>query len=174
VRWTELIDDQRVFLVRAGRDIWSEVERGTLAALEAFRSRRGERLPVFRQGDVLLLVLFPLPEAGAPPPSLSHVVKIRSGWSNEAGYAVGSVYRVEPPLTRDRMLFAAQRGGLPEVFGRFEEPLFSLAALTDDQRDQFRDYAVDAGILLQSASETPGALPAVPEGDPPGIVEFDW
>src|SRR3990172_7547484 len=105
--WMELIDDHRVFLIRLETDVWAEIEHGTLMSLDLLRPGERERRPQFQQGDVLLLYRPQTNLPDSPPAELSHIVAVRSELSNDAGYGLGPVYRVVPPLTRERLLFAS-------------------------------------------------------------------
>jgi hypothetical protein len=174
MRWLELVDDQRVFLVRAEPDLWAEIERGALVSLDLLRPGRGERLPRFQQGDVLLLYR---PRSDAPdslPAELGQVVRVRSELSNGAGYGLGPLFRLVPPLGRERLLFASQQGGVPEVFQRTDDRTFTLAWLTADQRNEFLEYVVTAGIALRVEERQGGPSVVPPPEEAPGIVEFDW
>ena len=178
MRWMELVDDQRVFLLRLEPDIWAEIERGTLTSLELLRPGRNARRPEFRRGDVLLLYHpeRPTPGAasGARTGGLSHAVAVRSESSNDTGYGLGPLCRMKPSLARERLLFAAQRGVLPDLFRRPDELTFTLQLLTSDQRDWFLEYVVNAGVALKM--EGGKGRPPVPPplADAPGIVEFEW
>jgi hypothetical protein len=174
MRWLELFDDHRVFLVRAESDIRAEIEHGALKSVELLRPRRTERLPRFQQGDILLLYRPSSSVPDSPPAELAHVVSVRLELSNDTGYGLGPLFRLAPPLLRERLLFACQRGSLPDVFERVEDRTFTLVRLTLDQRDQFLGYVLNAGIALQ-AEEGRGGPPLVaPLDDAPGVVEFEW
>ncbi len=178
MRWTELMDDQRVFLLRVEPDIWAEIERGTLTSLELLRSDRRARLPQFQRGDVLLLYRpkYPVPgeASGARMSGLSHAVRVRSESSNDTGYGMGPLYRITPPLSRDRLLFAAQRGALPDPFRLPDERTFTLQLLSSDQRDWFLAYVVDAGVVLRIEEGTGRPPGPPPVADAAGIAEFEW
>ena len=172
MRWMELIGDHRVFLVRLNPDLWQEIAHGSLKPWELLRPGGIERLPEFRRGDVLLLYHPELPDQ--PPPELSHVVAVREELSSDTGYHLGPLFRMVPPIGRDRLLFSSLRGTLPEPFRRADERTFVLTLLTSGQRDQFLEYVLDAGITLE-IEEGKGGTPAVkPVGESPGIVEFEW
>src|SRR5574342_105249 len=172
--WRELIDDHRVFLIRVEPDIWAEIGQGTLMSLDLLRPGERERRPAFLQGDVLLLYHPQKDALGAPPAELSHLVTVRSALSNEAGYGLGPVFRMVPALTRDRLLFASQRGILPDIFRGVDDRSFVYTVLERDQREGFVDYVLNAGITLEP-EEGKGGRPATESvGDTPGIVEFEW
>src|SRR4030042_508417 len=79
--WMDLVDDPRVFLIRLTPDLWEEIQQGTLKSVDLLCSRRTDRVPEFRYGDVLLLYHPELPDR--PPPELSHVATVRSELSND-------------------------------------------------------------------------------------------
>jgi hypothetical protein len=168
----ELVEDHRVFLVRLSADLWAEIQEGALRSWELLRPSRTERLPEFQFGDVLLLYHPELPDQ--PPPELSHVVTVRLGLSSDTGYGLGPLFRMTPPIGRDRILFSSQRGSLPEVFGRAGDRTFVLTLLTSEQRDQFLEYVLNAGIGLEIEAGKGGAPSAAPVGENPVIVEFEW
>jgi len=171
--WMELIDDHRVFLIRLETDVWAEIEHGTLMSLDLLRPGERERRPKFQQGDVLLLYHLQTDLPDSPPAEMSHVVAVRSELSNDAGYGLGPVYRLVPPLTRERLLFASQRGILPDVFRRVDDRTFTFKLLMSDQRDQFVEYVLNAGIAMQ-IEEGKGGRPVVEAvGETPGIVEYE-
>ena len=174
MRWMELIDDHRVFLVRVMPDVWVEIEQGALKSVDLLRPGLTERRPVFQSGDVLLLYRPQLPVPGSPPAELSHVTSVRAELSNDAGYDLGPLLRMQPSVGRDRLLFAAQRGSLPEVFRRADERTFTLVLLASDQRDQFLEYVLNVGIALLVEQGKGGGGKAPPPGENPGIVEFEW
>ena len=171
--WMELIDDHRVFLIRLETDVWAEIEHGTLMSLDLLRPGERERRPKFQQGDVLLLYHLQTDLPDSPPAEMSHVVAVRSELSNDAGYGLGPVYRLVPPLTRERLLFASQRGILPDVFRRVDDRTFTFKLLMSDQRDQFVEYVLNAGIAME-IEEGKGGRPVVEAvGETPGIVEYE-
>lgn len=171
--WMELIDDYRVFLIRLEADVWAEIEHGTLMSLDLLRPGERERRPKFQQGDVLLLYHPQTDLPDSPPAEMPHVVAVRSELSNDAGYGLGPVYRVVPPLTRERLLFASQRGILPDVFRRVDDRTFIFKLLTSDERNQFVEYVLNAGIAME-IEEGKGGRPVVEAvGETPGIVEYD-
>jgi hypothetical protein len=172
MRWMELIGDHRVFLVRLNPDLWQEIEHGLLKSWELLRPGGIERLPEFRFGDVLLLYHPELPDQ--PPPELSHVVAVREELSSDTGYNLGPLFRMVPPIGRDRLLFSAGRGTLPELFRRPDERTFVLMLLTSGQRDQFLEYVLDAGITLETEEGKGGNPGTRPAGESPGSVEFEW
>jgi hypothetical protein len=109
-----------------------------------------------------------------PPPELSHVATVRSELSNATGYGLGPLYRMVPPIGRERLLYASHRGSLPEVFRRLDDRVFASQLLSTEQRDQFLAYALNGGILLQG-EEGKGGSPVVPPvGDSSVIVEYEW
>ena len=170
--WMELVGDHRLFLIRLTSDIWGEIQQGTLKSVDLLCSRRTDRAPEFRYGDVLLLYHPELPDM--PPPELSHVATVRSELSNATGYGLGPLHRTVPPIGRERLLYAAHRGMLPEVFRRLDERVFASQLLSTDQREQFLAYVLNGGILLQ-VEEGKGGSPAVPPvGDSSAIVEYEW
>ena len=174
MRWMELIDDHRVFLVRVIPDIWAEMQRGALKSVDLLRPGLTERRPVFQESDVLLLYRPQQPVQGAPPAELSHVVAVRAEFSNDTGYALGPVFRLKPSLGRERLLFASEQGSLPELFRRPDDRTFTLMLLTSQQCEQFLGYVLNSGIALE-VEEGTGRSPAVtPVGEEPGIVEFEW
>ena len=171
--WMELLDDHRIFLIRLETDIWAEIEHGMLRSLDLLRLGERERRPQFQQGDVLLLYHPQSEVPDAPPVELSHLVAVRSELSNAAGYGLGPVYRMVPPLTRERLLFASQRGILPDVFRRVDDRTFIFTLLTSDQRDQFVEYVLNAVVAI-TIEEGKGGRPVVePVGETPGIVEYE-
>ncbi len=174
MRWLELIDDHRVFLVRVEPDIRAEIEHGVIKSVDLLRPGRAERLPRFEQDDALLLY-YPRSDApDSPPAALAHVVNVRSELPNEIGYGLGLLLRLDPSLGRERLLFASQRGVLPETFRRVDDRTFTLARLTVEQRDQFVEYVLNAGIALR-VEEGWGGPPVVAAlDDAPGVVEFEW
>lgn len=172
MRWMELVEDHRVFLVRLNPDLWEEIQHGTLKSWELLRPGRTERLPEFRFGDVLLLYHPELPDQ--PPPELSHVVAVREELSSDTGYGLGPLFRMTPPIGRERILFASQRGSLPDLFRRADDRTFVLKLLTSEQRDQFLEYVLNAGIGLEIEAGKGGAPTVEPLGEAPVIVEFEW
>jgi hypothetical protein len=171
--WMELIDDHRVFLIRLDTDLWAEIERGTLMSLELLRPGERQRRPRFLQGDVLLLYHPQTDLPDSPPAELSRVVAVRSELSNDAGYALGPVYRMLPPLTRERLLFASQRGILPDVFRRLDDRTFTFTLLTSEERDQFVGYVVNAAIATEIEEGKGGRPVREAVGETPGIVEYE-
>lgn len=172
--WMELIDDHRVFLIRLETDIWAEIKHGTLMSLDLLRPGDRERRPEFRQGDVLLLY-HPKTDVPDPPPAeLSHLVAVRSELSNGAGYRLGPVYRMVHQVARERLLFATQRGILPDMFRRVDDRTFVSKLLTSDQRDEFVEYVLNAGIALEIEEGTGGRPVVEPVGETLGIVEYEW
>jgi hypothetical protein len=172
IGWMELIDDHRVFLIRLEPVIWEEIQHGTLRSLELLRPGRTERLPEFWSGDVLLLYHPELPSQ--PPAELSHIVAVRSELSSTAGYALGPLLRMTPPLGRERLLFASQRGSLPDVFQRADDRTFTSKLLTADQRDQLLEYVLNGAIVLEIEEGKGGPPVGEPVGETPGTVEFEW
>lgn len=174
MRWMELIDDHRVFLVRVIPEIWAEIQRGALKSVDLLRPGLTERRPEFQEGDVLLLYRPQQPAPGAPPAELSHVVTVLAEFSNDTGYGLGPLLRLNPSLGRERLLFASQQGSLPELFRRADDRTFTLMLLASHQREQTLEYVLNAGIALQ-AEEGTGRSPVVtPVGEASGIVEFEW
>lgn len=174
MRWMELIDDHRTFLVRVIPDIWAEIEQGGLKSLDLLRPGLTARRPEFHPGDVLLLYHPQRAEPGAPPAELSHVIGVQAEFSNDTGYGLGPLLAVQPSLGRERLLFASQKGSLPELFRRVDDRTFTLTLLTGDQRDRFLEYVLNASIALEVVPGRGGA-PAVPPVDErQGIVEFEW
>ncbi|MGE5850936.1 MAG: hypothetical protein ACM362_12485 [Candidatus Methylomirabilota bacterium] len=171
--WMELIDDYQVFLIRLETDVWAEIEHGTLMSLDLLRPGERERRPRFQQGDVLLLYHPQTNLPDSPPAELSHVVAVRSELSNDTGYGLGPVYRVVPPLTRERLLFASQRGILPDVFRRVDDRTFTFKLLTSDQRNQFVEYVLNAGIRMEIEEGKGGRPETEPVGERPGVVEYE-
>ena len=170
--WMDLVGDHRLFLIRLTPDLWEEIQQGTLKSVDLLSSRRTERVPEFRYGDVLLLYHPELPDR--PPPELSHVATVRSELSNDTGYGLGLLYRMLPPIGRERLLYASQRGVLPEVFQRLEDRVFASGLLTTEQRDQFLAYTLNSGIVLQ-VEEGKGGSPVVPPvGESSVVVEYEW
>jgi len=168
----DLVEDHRVFLVRLTPDLWEEIQQGTLKTVDLLCARRTDRAPEFRYGDVLLLYHPELPDR--PPPELSHVATVRSELSSGSGYGLGPLYRMVPPIGRERLLYASQRGSLPEVFRRLEDRVFASQPLTTEQRDQFLAYMLNSGIVLQ-VEEGMGVSPTVPPvGESPVIIEYEW
>ena len=174
MRWMELIDEGRVFLVRVIPDVWVEIERGALISVDLLRPGLTERRPEFRPGDTLLLYRPQAAVPGAPPAELSHVISVKSEFSNDTGYGLGPLLRMLPVLGRDRLLFASQKGSLPDMFRQADDRTFTLKLLTSDQRDQFLKYVLDAGIALKVEEGKGGAPKAAVLGDASTIVEFDW
>lgn len=172
MRWMDLVEDHRVFLVRLNPDLWAEIQNGTLRSWELLRPSRTERLPEFRFGDLLLLYHPELPDQ--PPPELSHVVSVRRELSNGTGYGLGPLLRMTPPIGRDRILFSSQRGSLPDVFRRADDRTFVLTLLTSDQRDQFLEYVLTARMTLEIEEGKGGAPSGEAVGDASAIVEFEW
>jgi hypothetical protein len=172
MRWMELIGDHRVFLVRLNPDLWIEIEHGSLKSWELLHPGGTERLPEFQFGDVLLLYHPELPDQ--PPPELSHLVAVREELSSDTGYALGPLFRMIPTIGRERLLFCSQRGTLPDLFRRANDRTFVLKLLTSEQRDQFLEYVLDAGVLLENEEGKGGAPAARPAGETPGLVEFEW
>jgi hypothetical protein len=168
----ELIDDHRVFLIRLEPDLWQEIQRGTVRSLEVLRPGRAARVPELRSGDVLLLYHPELPSQ--PPAELSHAVAVRRELSNAAGYALGPLFRMTPPLGRERLLFASQQGSLPEPFRRLDDRTFTCELLASGPRDRFLEYAVTAGISLDMEEGKGGSPVMEPGGETPGGVEFEW
>jgi len=172
MRWMDLIGDHRVFLVRLNPDLWEEIQRGTVKSWDLLRPGKAERVPEFRFGDVLLLYHPELPDR--PPPELSHVVAVREELSNDTGYGLGPVSRMTPSLGRERILLSSQRGSLPGLFCRADDRTFVLQLLTDEQRDQFLQYVLNAGIVLEAEEGKGGSSGVTPVGENPVIVEFEW
>jgi hypothetical protein len=172
MRWMDLIGDHRVFLVRLNQELWEEIQHGSLRSWELLRPGRTERLPEFEFGDVLLLYHPGLPDQ--PPPELSYAVAVREELSSDTGYGLGPLYRLTPSIGRERILFSSQQGSLPELFRRADDRTFVLKLLANEQRDQFLEYVLNAGVTLE-AEEGKGGAPAVkPVGENPVIVEFEW
>jgi hypothetical protein len=168
----DLIENHRVFLVRLNRDLWEEIQQGSIKSWDLLRPGRTERVPEFRFGDILLLYHPELPDQ--PPPELSHVVAVREELSNDTGYGLGPLFRMTPSLGRERVLFSCQRGSLPDLFLRADDRTFVLKLLTDEQRDQFLQYVLNAGIVLESEEGKGGSPEVKPVGENPVIVEFEW
>ena len=174
MRWLELFDNHRVFLVRVESDIRAEIEQGTLKSVDLLRPRRSERLPRFQQGDVLLLYRPRSNAPDSPPAALAHVVSVRFELSNDTGYALGRIFRLVPPLARERLLFATHRGILPSMFERVDDRTFTLAQMAPEQRDQFLDYVMNAAIALAPEEGQGGPPQAAPPAEGSGLVEFEW
>lgn len=174
MRWMELIDDHRVFLVRVIPDIWVEIQRGALTSVDVLRPGLTARRPEFQESDVLLLYRPQQPVQGAPPAELSHVVAVRAEFSNDTGYGLGPVFRLNPSLGRERLLFASQQGSLPELFRRPDDRTFTLMLLTSQQRQQFLEYVLNTSISLEIEEGTNRSPVVMPAGEAPGIVEFEW
>lgn len=174
MRWMELIGDHRVFLVRVIPDLWAEIQRGALKSVDLLRPGLTMRRPEFQESDVLLLYRPQQPVPGAPPAELSHVVAVQAGFSNDTGYGLGPVFRLKPSLGRERLLFASQKGSLPEVFRRPDDRTFTLILLTSHQREQFLEFVLNTGIALEAEEGTGRSPVASPAGEAPGIVEFEW
>jgi len=172
MRWMELVEDHRVFLVRLNPDLWTEIQEGALRSWDLLRPSRTERLPEFGFGDVLLLYHPELPDQ--PPPELSHVVAVRQELSSDTGYSLGPLFRMTPPIGRERMLFSSQQGSLPAVFRRADDRTYVLTLLTSEQRDQFLEYVLNAEITLEIEAGKGGATSAAPVGENPVIIEFEW
>jgi len=102
------------------------------------------------------------------------VVAVREELSSDTGYNLGPLFRMVPPIGRDRLLFSALRGTLPELFRRADERTFVLMLLTNDQREQFLEYVLDVGITLETEEGKGGNPRARPAVESPGIVEFEW
>jgi len=174
MRWMELVDDHRVFLVRVIPDVWVEIEHGALKSLDLLRPGLTARRPEFQSGDVLLLYRPQLPVPDAPPAELSHVISVQSELSNDTGYRLGPLLRLQPSLGRDRLIFTSQRGSLPDMFRQADDRTFVLTLLTSDQRDQFLEYVLNAGITPEIEEGKGGAPSGEAVGDAPVIVEFEW
>jgi len=174
MRWMELVDDHRMFLIRVIPDVWAEIEYGSLKSVDLLRPGLTERRPSFQSGDVLLLYRPQLPVRDAPPAELSHVIGVRSELSNDIGYRLGPLLRMQPSMARDRLLFASQRGSLPDAFRRPDDRTFTLMLLPNDQRDRFVEYVVNVGIALQIEEGKGGTPTTAPPDETPGIVEFEW
>ena len=172
MRWMELIQEHRVFLIRLNLDLWAEIQKGRLRSLELLRPGRSERVPEFRNGDVLLLYRPELP--GEPPPALSHVIVVRRGSSGETGYDLGPLFRINPPIGKERVIFSSDRGSMPGVFQRADDRTFVMALLTSEERDDFLECMLTGGISLEAEAGKGGEPTVVPEGENPGIVEFEW
>jgi hypothetical protein len=172
MRWMDLVEDHRVFLVRLNPDLWEEIRNGSLRSWELLRPGRTERLPEFQFGDVLLLYHPELPDQ--PPPELSHVVAVREELSSDTGYGLGPLFRMIPPIGRERVLFSSQRGSMPDVFRQADDRTFVLKLLTNQQRDQFFEYVLNAGIVLEVEEGKGGSPAGKPVGEDPVIVEFEW
>jgi len=172
--WMELIGTHRVFLIRLEPDIWAEIGQGTLRSLDLLRPGERERRPAFMRGDVLLLYHPQKDTPDAPPAELSHLVAIRSALSSEAGYGLGPVLRMVPAITRDRLLFASQRGILPDMFREVDNRSFVYKGLESDQQKEFVDYVLNTGIHLEPEEGKGGRPVTDTVGETPGLVEFDW
>jgi hypothetical protein len=170
----ELIGDHRVFLVRVVPDIWAEIEHGSLKSVDLLRPGLTARRPEFHAGDVLLMYRPQVPKPGSPPAELSHVIAVLSEYSNETGYGLGPLLRMKPSVGRERLLFAAQRGSIPDLFVRADDRTFTLKLLTNDQRQQFLEYVMNAGITLEAEEGKGGASRPGPVGETSGVVEFEW
>lgn len=173
MRWMDLVGDHRMFLVRVVPDVWAEVERGSLKSVDLLRPGLTARRPQFRAGDVLLLYRPQLAEPGAPPAELSHVIAVESELSNDTGYGLGPLLAMKPSLGRERLLYASQKGTLPELFRRPDDRTFTLTLLTSDQRQQFLEYVLNAGIALEVEPGKGGAPPARPVGESRTTTEFE-
>jgi hypothetical protein len=169
----ELVDDHRVFLVRVVPDIWVEIGRGALKSVDLLRPGLTARRPEFHSGDILLLYRPQLPAPGAPPAELSHVIAVQAEFSNETGYGLGPLLTMKPSLGRQRLLFASQKGSLPELFRQVDDRTFTLRLLTSDQRDQFLEYVLNAGIALEMEPGKGGAPTAQPVGETQAMVELE-
>jgi hypothetical protein len=170
----ELIGDYRVFLVRVIPDIWAEIERGSLKSVDLLRPGLTARRPEFHSGDILLLYRPQLQTPGSPPAELSHIISVQSEFSNDTGYGLGALYRVKPSLGRERLLFACQKGSIPELFLRADDRTFTLKLLTNDERQQFLEYVLNAGIALEVEAGKGGGPMGGTVGESPVIVEFEW
>jgi len=174
MRWMELVDDHRVFLVRVIPDVWVEIEQGALKSLDLLRPGLTARRPEFQFRDVLLLYRPQQPVPDAPPAELSHVISVQSEFSNDTGYALGPLLRMQPSLGRERLLFASQRGSLPDMFRQADDRTFVLTLLTSEQRDRLLEYVLNAGIALEIEEGKGGAPVVKPVDEDPVIVEFEW
>ena len=174
MRWMELIGDQQVYLVRVIPEIWAEVERGSLQSLDLLRPGLTARRPEFHSGDVLLLYQPQLQKPGSPPAELSHAISVQSEFSNDTGYGLGPLFRIKPSLGRERLLFACQKGSIPELFLRADDRTFTLKPLTTEERQQFLEYVLNAGITLEAEAGKGGGPKGETVGESPVIVEFEW
>ncbi len=171
--WMELMQDGRAFLLRLPTALWAEITRGAINSIELLRPGLNERIPEFRLGDVLLLYSPQLPVPDAPPALLGHVVVVQGELSNFAGYRLGPLYRMEPSLGREQILFAAEQGSLPARFRLLDERTFVVSCLTTEERSQFIAYVLNRGLLLQVEEGTGAAAPTEPAGEVPGIREIE-
>jgi hypothetical protein len=101
-------------------------------------------------------------------------VAVREELSSDTGYGLGPLFRMIPPLGRERILFSSQRGSMPDVFRQADDRTFVLKLLTNQQRDQFLEYVLNAGIVLEVEEGKGGSPAGKPVGEHPVIVEFEW
>jgi hypothetical protein len=171
--WMELVRDGRAFLLRLPPALWAEMTCGAINSIELLRPGLTERIPEFQPGDVLLLYSPQLPVPEAPPAMLGHVVVVQGELSNFAGYRLGPLYRMEPSLGREQILFAAEQGALPLRFRLLDERTFVVGGLATEERNQFIAYVLNRGIILQVEEGTGAAAPTEPVGEGPGIREIE-
>jgi len=81
---------------------------------------------------------------------------------------------MQPSLGRERLLFASQRGSLPDMFRQADDRTFVLTLLTSEQRDRLLEYVLNAGIALEIEEGKGGAPVVKPVDEDPVIVEFEW
>jgi hypothetical protein len=171
--WMELLQDGRTFLLRLPTALWEEITRGAINSIELLRPGLTERIPEFLPGDVLLLYSPQLPVPDAPAAMLGHAVVVQGELSNFAGYRLGPLYRMEPPLGREQILFAAEQGSLPARFRLLDDRTFVVGLLTTEERSRFVSYVLNRGVVLQVEEGTGAATPTEPAGEGPGIREIE-
>ena len=171
--WMELMRDGRTFLLRLPTALWEEITRGAINSIELLRPGLTERIPEFQPGDVLLLYSPQLPLPDAPPAMLGHAVAVLGELSNFAGYRLGPLHRMEPPLDREQILFAAEQGSLPARFRMLDDRTFVVARLATEERAQFIAYVLNRGVILQVEEGTGASAPTEPVGELPGIREIE-
>jgi hypothetical protein len=171
--WMELMRDGRTFLLRLPTALWAEITRGAINSIDLLRPGMTERIPEFQPGDVLLVYSPQLPVPEAPPAVLGHAVMVLGELSNFAGYRLGPLYRMEPPLGREQILFAAEQGSLPARFRKLDDRTFVIGSLATEERAQFIAYVLNRGVTLQVEEGTGSSTPTEPVGELPGIREIE-
>jgi len=171
--WMELMQDSRTFLLRLPPALWPEIVRGAINSVELLRPGLTERIPQFQPGDVLLLYSPQLPVPDAPPAMLAHAVAVQAELSNFTGYRLGPLYRLEPSLGREQILYASEQGSLPAIFRKFDDRTFVITSLSSEERERFVAYVLNAGITLQLVEGTGSPPPTEPVGESPGIREIE-
>ena len=63
---------------------------------------------------------------------------------------------------------------MPGVFQRADDRTFVMEQLTSDARDAFMECMLTSGIGLKLVAGKGGSPTAAPEGENPGMVEFEW